>query len=610
MSDYTGENVDVTITPDEPLEVELVLTEEEQKALCYKLKRLYDTFQNDISGLHKEIGHWWKSYEARVTDITAKNEGDDEFPWEGSSKFMPPLIQAHVNTYHSRIVSAVFDVDPLFLARPRTSEGKQIAHKSEWYLDYWCDQANITEKLDTIVLSMLVEGTGVAKLGWARRTVEVESPEPPQDPEAEPDVQEIVEYEGFEIQQVPLRDFVVIPANSPTLDDAVYQGHRVFRTEHFLKEAAAAGYYSNVSKLLKASGDRKEPVTPRASRLVQDSTKGNEDTEVDSYEIVELYGKFDLGDGKAVPAVVTFSPQHKVILRAEPSPYFYGRPPYQAFVVDPVPGLWFGRSIPEVLESAQEEIAALHNARADGISRLVNPPILKRMGSMWDEEKDPLRPGKVITVQDPKDIQEFLGREIPSSLFAHEQDILAFVERQTGLSDYSMGRMQSQYATATAVQKVTTSGLARVDVAISRFQSGMKRMSWFMWWMLYQFRPLIDRFYAQNSDMTITKAEMRPSSGGLMPFEFIPQGMLSDISKDNNRNQAFMLMQALGPVLQQNYPDGLHALADDVLKAYDVHDRASILGPPWGLLQQQLQQLQQQAYQQGQQDALAQIQGG
>jgi hypothetical protein len=127
----------------------------------------------------------------------------------------------------------------------------------------------------------------------------------------------------------------------------------------------------------------------------------------------------------------------------------------------------------------------------------------------------------------------------------------------------------------------------------------MKKLAWTLWWLLYQYRPYIDAFLVEGQEMTITKDEMRPSQNGLMPFEFVPQGMLSDASKDARRQQLVFLLQAASPALMQFYPDGIQQLLERIFHAFDIQDRHAMLGPPWSVIQQQLQQAMQQGFQEG-----------
>ena len=148
-----------------------------------------------------------------------------------------------------------------------------------------------------------------------------------------------------------------------------------------------------------------------------------------------------------------------------------------------------------------------------------------------------------------------------------------------------------------------------MDVMVSRFQhGGMKRLSWILWWLLYQYRPMIDLFTAGGEDFTITKTEMRPTDNGLMPFEFKPHGILSDASKEARRSQKINLLQIASGPLSQFYPDGIQQLLKDVFTDFDMTNTDEILGPPWQVLQQQLQQAFQQGQQQGAEMAMQQMQ--
>jgi hypothetical protein len=573
------------------------ITEDEQDELIERLVHHYDSFKNSVKPLHDKIDKWHKLYEA------IKKE-KKKFPWPNSSNFTTPLIMSVVDSLHARLVKAIFEVDPIWLAKARTPEGVGRATKAQWYLDYWADEMEVPKRLDQLLLNMLIEGVGVLKTDWVRQTRQI--PQQQLGPfDSAPT--EVVEYEGPSAYPVPLKDFVLIPADSPTIEEAVYVGHRVWRTAEQLRQREQDGFYFNVSRLIERGEDSdKTEKAKHPSGLVNPSSHNGRYEEVQQFELVELFGQFDFGDGLK-PTLFTFSPEHKILLRIEPYPYEYGRAPYIDFSVYPRSNFFWARSVPEILESVQEELTALHNMRADAIVRRITPPILKRMGSLWDHEENPMVPGGVYEVTDTEEIKELVLAPVDSASFAHGQELIAYTERVTGMSDFFMGRMSNQHATATAVNRVTSEGLARVDVMVSRIQQSLTTFAWTIWWLLYQYRPMMDTFHAENQDMSITKAEMRPTEQGLMPFEFVPQGKLSDASREAQRQQLMMLLQITAPYLQQFYPDGLQHMLDKIMQSFDVQDRSVVLGPPWNALQGQIQQIAQQAYQQGAKDT---AQGG
>lgn len=574
------------------------IPEEEQEALVKKLKSEYDNFKSSVSPLHDSIERWHSLYE------TSQKE-KKQFPWPDAANFNVPLIMATVDSIHARITKAVFDVDPLWLTHARVASAHDTAYVAEKYLDYWADEMGLPSILDMLILNMLIEGTGIVKLDWLRKTAQIPQQMTPQGQQLGG---EVIEYDGPGAYHVPLSDFILIPADSPTIDDAVYVGHRVFLNHQQLVTREQQGFYFNVDRLLaKTQGDSTSSRTALPFSLVNvTKTASAQYEETNQYEVVEVYGPYDFGDGP-VPAMMTFSPEHEILLRIEPYPYQYGRPPYIDFKVYPRANFFWGRSVPEMLESAQEELTALHNMRADAIAIRIAPPILRRIGEQWDPEEQPWSPGQVIDVTDPAALIQMQLMDVPSSLFAHEQDTLAFVERVTGMSDYFMGRSPTQNRTATEVNRVTSEGLARIDVMVSRFQhGGMKKLAWALWWLLYQYRPFIDFFNAEGSQLTITKLQMSPTSNGLMPFEFRPHGELSDASKEARRSHKLMLLQTASGPLSQFYPDGIQQLLRDVFAEFEITNKDQILGPPWSVIQQQMQQAFQQGMQQGMQQAQAQ----
>ena len=591
----------------EDMELPAPISEEEQEELVAKLKHEYDTFKSAIAPLHEKIDRWHKLYETSSADRKM-------FPWPDAANFNVPLIMATVDSIHARLVKAVFDVDPLWLAVARHGGAHDAAKKAERYLDYWADEMGLGEKLDMVMLSMLIEGTGIIKTDWVRSTRPIpQSPDPQTGQMGGPT--EVTEYEGPHAYHVPLKDFIMIPADSPTLEDAVYIGHRVFLTHQQLISRRDQGFYFNVDRLLENQGDSTFGRSPSpVSSILSTSTSDAKYEETNQYEIVEMYGHYDFGDGP-VPALMTVSFEHEILLRVEPYPYQYGRSPYIDFTVYPRANFFWGRSVPEMLESAQAEITAMHNMRADAIAIRIAPPILTLTGSPWDPEEHPWQPGQRIEQNQQGEITQMQLMDVPSSLFAHEQDTLAFVERVTGMSDYFMGRSPSQNRTATEVNRVTSEGLARIDVMVSRFQqSGMRKLAWTLWWLLYQYRPFMDFFQDEGINYSITKTEMRPGQNGLMPFEFKPHGELSDASKEARRQQKLMLLQAAAGPLTQFFPDGMQQMLLDIFGDFEITNKQQILGPPgaWSAIQNMIQQAMQQGYQQGLQEgakAGAQTQG-
>lgn len=567
------------------------IPQEEQDALMERLHSHYQEFESDIRPYHDKLEYWHEMYEAIPP-------AEKAFPWEGSSNFSVPLIRSTIDSMQSRISKSVFEVDPLWLTKARTSQGVGAAKKAEAYLDYWADTIDLPRVLDVAIQGMLIEGVGIVKVDWLREYM------------ADPDTgEQLLAYDAPGVSYVPAKDFVIMPADAPTIEEATYVGHRVYLTHLQLEKRRDSGTYYNVDKLFDLSGGQhKGRKSSHRTDIVSSFTGNVKYPEVNQYEIIELYGPYDFGNGPE-PAVMTFSPEHKILLRLEPYLYLYGKAPYVDFTILPRPNFFWGYSFAEILASPQEELTSLHNARADALALTIGSPILRRHGAEWDPDVEAFRPGLVVNVTDPSEVVQMQIAPVGNAAFSHESDLLAFVERLTGLSDYHMGRNAAMGRTATEVNRVTSEGLARLDTMVSRFQhGGMKKLGWMLWWLLYQFRPFIDYFYYDGEEYTITKVERAPLDNGLMAFELQPHGILSDASKEAKRQQKLMLMNTITGVLSQHYPDGVQVLLKDLLHEFDVKNADEVLGPPWSVLQQQLQAAYQQGMQEGQQAAVQQMQ--
>ena len=631
MPEHYGEHENVMLEGELPPSISI----EAQTELIAELKHHYDTFMSAINKHHRNIEEWHRLYEAIPRRKVKK------FPWPGASNFQVHLISSTLNALHARLVKSV-QVDPVYLVEPRTEAAAAgLDKKVEEYMDYWVDQMGLGRSLDKLFLLMLIEGTGILRLDWLMRKGRVPDLMVPQ---ASGDVplesQEYIEYSGPQVTPVPLKNFLLIPADAPEIKDAVYVGHRVWRTEQQLRDLATQGVYFNVGRLLEGPDGGTPPErAPRstAGRVVTpESGRDSRYKKASSYELVELYGKYDFGDGE-VPALITFNPDRKILLRLEPYPYDFGRAPYVDFCVYPRPNFFWGRSVPEILSSSQRELTAFHNMRADAIAKRISPPILVDQSSGVDPNRHKWRPGALIRVNGVESMRELQLQDVPSSLFGHTQDIRADAERAMGVSDYNLGISPTSQRTATEVNRVVSEGYVQNDVLVARLQYSMRDLAWGIWWLLYQYRPDNDVYSitmdvpeaqadpmaqmgqgqmdpmgqgggAQNPvpvSQVIQKIEMRPyPDTSRKPFEFVPQGQVSEATRqDRQQTLLFLLGQAAG-FLQQYNPDGIRHLLLEVLASYDIKDRNLIVGPPWQAMQQLIAQAQQQGMEAGYQEGM------
>ena len=80
-----------------------------------------------------------------------------------------PITAETVDSMHARIILPFFAVGhEIFDVLPQSEYGATVAMNVREYLAYWVARVKFHERLDTLTLNCLVEGTGVAELSYAR----------------------------------------------------------------------------------------------------------------------------------------------------------------------------------------------------------------------------------------------------------------------------------------------------------------------------------------------------------------------------------------------------------------------------------------------------------
>lgn len=411
---------------------------------------------------------------------TAKNK-----PWPNSSNFVVPFLAEKLMSIHARLVKAIFQVDPIWLAKARMPEVRETANYVETYVDYLVDRGGYKPTLDMAILYALIEGTSVIKVDYHRSTKTVKSSADPTGQATE----QFTEFEGPRATLVPLRDFVVLPLNSENLDTAQGCGHRFYLSKSEMLAREEAGIYSNAKATVEAQAKGEEP------KLVENPLFGPIPAPptdvVERFELFEMFWRYDIDKtGEEVPCLITFSKQGQQILRCIKFPYEHGKPPYVALRPIPTPNLFYGTAFSQFLEPIQVELTASYQRRADALARATLPPLLRVRGSGWNPNEQPVAPGETIDVNDPGEIQVLQLPDFRASNIQHEQMLVALGERITGISDFQLGRSPGQGRTFGEVRSVLSEGEVRIDVLLSRIHEGMRRLAELTFDIAYQFLPL------------------------------------------------------------------------------------------------------------------------
>jgi hypothetical protein len=122
-----------------------------------------------------------------------------------------------------------------------------------------------------------------------------------------------------------------------------------------------------------------------------------------------------------------------------------------------------------------EEHTAWRNMAADRGSMLVNLPMKRMVGALWDPEEQPMGPKAVIDVRNMDEVQPMEGNpQGMNEAFEHIQMLERNAERVVGVNDIASGSVLQQDKTLGEVQMATQAAEIRMDLVIRRFQEMME----------------------------------------------------------------------------------------------------------------------------------------
>lgn len=597
---------------------------EQAEDLITKLTDAIDYHQQTFQPYLDKSEEWQKMF---MVTPKAKDK-----PWPGSSNFPVPFIAEKVMSIHARLVRAIFNVDPIFLVQPRLPLPPEIGQRVETFFDYLIDRGNYRQTMDMAILYALIEGTAIVKVDYKRVTREIQSSIPQVSQMMQtasptnPNMEMFTEFEGPRSQFVPLKDFVIFPLQKFDIDDTQGCGHRFHLTSNQLIERENSGIYTNAKALVDAKQQGEKPSTTPTPILGEIAELPNNVAE--QYELWELFYKYDIdGTGSEVPLLITFSKESRQLLRVIKFPYDHGKAPYVPIRPIPQPNLFYGLALSQFLEPIQKELTASFQRRADSLARATLPPILRQRGSTWNPNEEPLQPGGVITVSHPDEISALQLPDYRPTNVQHEQMLVGFGERLTGISDYQLGRSAGSNRTFGEVRSVLAEGEVRIDVMLARIHESMQRLAQLTFDIAYQFMPYGGMAAIGQQAFRLTREMLRPPGIGFEAYDFVPNGSLSEASREQQLERTLVMTQQMmqnpllmDPQLNPQAPMVAALLMKKVMVLAGWRDweqylpqiaqyqQAAAMGQPNPMEQQQMAQ--QQQMEQANQMAQAQAQVG
>ena len=205
----------------------------------------------------------------------------------------------------------------------------------------------------------------------------------------------------------------------------------------------------------------------------------------------ECWIDWHFGKGDIAPIVVTYHRPSKKIMRAMHNPFNTGASPFTKGRFVEIRGRNDGFGLAQQLKALQSEISTIHNQQVDNATLANTRFFVGRRGQIKADTK--IWPGKVVLTSDPKSdfIPMQLG-EVYNSMKSLEVTAMAYAERRSGVSDYTLGRESTvvgDRATATGTLAILQEGNRRFDLNVRDMRDTLQKVGYNILELNHQFRP-------------------------------------------------------------------------------------------------------------------------
>jgi len=491
------------------------LSEEQRKHLALWLARELDHALQARSAQDAEVDYWHALYEQ------ARTRSARTIPWPDAADLTSYIATEKVDALHARIMRTVF-TEPVWTVEGWGDSVQRAPFVEEFH------QAKVEEErfqgvADRWLLSALIEPRGLLEISegydlaaTTRHTMKAKLVTDPATggPVFGEDAQPILERDdegqliealagdaaaeavideqdaqrtGPQYCVVPYRDSVIMPGHARDKRQIWGYGKK-FTKRLFELQAQAKGaqaiYDTATVDLLTSTGDP-EPDAALQRSLQTVAPQGDHLTA--EKELWELLVKIDLAvlcemHGLSVPKgakglrwyVATIHKDQQLLLRLQHDDVDSCR--FVPLILFPRPdrateGFSF---IGHKLITVIEEHTAWRNMAADKGSMVVQTPIKRQVGALWDPVEQPWGPKAVIDVRNMQEIDPVVIGDVPQSAFTHMQMQERNAERLAGINDIASGQVSDEDRTLGEVNMATEQSFVRMDLIKHRMDEAME----------------------------------------------------------------------------------------------------------------------------------------
>jgi hypothetical protein len=634
----------------DPFEVQL--NDEQRKELterlCDEIQLAMDARVN-LVGDDALIDSWWKKYEQGDRKIT-KNT-----PWPGAANLDSWLATEKIDAVCSRVVQTIF-VEPIWIVEGWGEDASKVPYVEQFH-QWKAEEERLQSYLSKVVKNSLIETIGVlevaekpslrriqervqALIATNPETGRVIGDEKTGEPMVQTDergmpvaapfgtppelIKEVTTERvvrarsGPQYRVLRLKDFVILPGHASDKADVWGFAKRFWKRVPDLEQAEKLGIYSNVKDL--SNDDERSAQNNESNRMVQEGTiqVAPQKGPTAEKELFEMLFLDDL-DGDGVPEwyVATLSLEKRVMLRLQVDDV--GQARYLLFTPFPRTDSIYGYSlIGHKLETIIDEHTATRNMIADRSNLVLNAPIKRRVGSLWNPQAHPWGPLQVIDLHDLDDVQPVQIPDVPASMIRREMGVIDAAQRVSGLADANSGVNPGVERTLGENKMVSGSSLIRIEEIVKHLQESLED--------LFQLRHEIwKRTIREHRDQLPMIQAALESRGAVLPntlvqAEFLegtfrgkPRGSVESADLNAQRADFNQLMTALTQMAQAvpafgmmlGNPQVARAVLQQAMRIYKWENRSALEAGFQAAAEQiaQQQQMQQQMQQQEMQGA-------
>jgi hypothetical protein len=451
-----------------------------------KQKQIVSFFEQEIqSALRSRTElerHWIKQYgmfEGKPSQEVKT------FPWPQASNVVINILSITINAFIARQINSLFQYRPFWTVTALNRKWTDHAIPTQRLLEYAQRfEMKLIKNIVNYFYDMALYGTGIAKIPWL-----LEVKEDKRYNDSGDVIKAMINMaDGPRFIPISIYDFIVPIQYAADIQSTPWIAHRFRLRYPQIKERERLGFYANSDKIERAFKVKADQITIEKERIqyLEHSYTAEE------YEIYEIWCDYDFDDdGVEEKCVFTINFDASTILRAVLNPFNHRLRPFIATQCFPRPYSIYGLGFGHKLERLQEAITTQANQAIDNATIANTRCITYTAGSGI---KPPLKiyPGKAIKVTNPGDIGSFqLGDIYPSTnlIINFLRDVC---ERETGISDYSLGKESSivkSGATATSTLALIQEGSRLFDFLLKNLRQDMSDVAYQVYSLYSQFKP-------------------------------------------------------------------------------------------------------------------------